>query len=685
MVNKKRLPIGDSLAMIGGYAKSRIVGQIKSVAFIILYLVFFQVAILQTPLANALGTAGGIALVVFGLAFFLEGLVLGMMPIGERVGVKLPAKVGIVPICIFGIILGFGSTLAEPAISSLKTAGATITAWDSPLLYMILDKYSGMLVNAVGAGVGLAVALGMCRFYYNWNIKPIIFVVIPLVMALTVYASLNENLSKIIGLAWDCGAVTTGAVTVPLVLALGIGVSRTANQGGGSNGGFGIIMLASAFPIAAVLGLGLYLNTMIPAATTESAFFAPENKTSAAQLFNGNESAIAKHAFTHGSETGRRALFGGDSVLFDKTIIQIANNDSVCRQYLGNEPLSVWLAQRASDYERGLLSTIDIESTAVVEEPLSQTLKEETASGLRAVIPLTLLLIIVLTLILRERIRNIDEVALGLGFTLVGMILLTSGIKLGLGSLGGEVGSQLPKAFASEEKFVEQIVINNFDTTLLYSGITSDGQSKTFFNLYEKGEVRPVEFNPAYYDSLQQTYTQIVTEKPLFDSQLSVLGLILVLVFAFGLGYGATLAEPALNALGITVEDISVGAIKRKQIVQVVSVGVGMGIVLGLSRILFDLPLVWLIIVSYGLLLVLTIFSEDSFAAIAWDSGGVTTGPVTVPLVLALGLGIGGALNISDGFGILAMASAWPIITVLTFGIYSNLKQRNNLKNRNNG
>ena len=158
----------------------------------------------------------------------------------------------------------------------------------------------------------------------------------------------------------------------------------------------------------------------------------------------------------------------------------------------------------------------------------------------------------------------------------------------------------------------------------------------------------------------------------------------LVLLFAFGLGYGATLAEPALNALGITVEDLTVGAIKRKQIVQVVSVGVGTGIVLGLARILFDLPLVWLIVISYGLLLILTIFSEDGFASIAWDSGGVTTGPVTVPLVLAMGLGIGGALNISDGFGILAMASAWPIITVLLFGIFTRLKQRKTLKTNDN-
>ena len=299
-------------------------------------------------------------------------------------------------------------------------------------------------------------------------------------------------------------------------------------------------------------------------------------------------------------------------------------------------------------------------------------------------IPLSLLLILVLTLFLREKIRNKDEVALGLGFTLVGMILLTSGIKLGLGALGGEVGSQLPKAFASEEKFVEQVVINNFDSTMLYSGISPEGENLTFFNLYENGQVKPVEYNPDYYDNEKHTYTQIITEKPLFDSQLSVLGLILVLLFAFGLGYGASMAEPALSAMGITVEGMSVGAIKRNQIVQLVSVGVGLGIVFGLSRILFNLPLVWLILVSYGLLLILTLISSDRFAAIAWDSGGVTTGPVTVPLVLALGLGIGGALNISDGFGILAMASAWPIITVLVFGIFTRLKQRKTLKTNNN-
>ncbi len=168
--------------------------QILSVAFIILYLVIFQTAILGVPLSNALSTAAGIALVVFGLSFFLEVLILGLMPIGERVGVKLPTRVGIIVIAIFGLILGFGATLAEPAISALKTAGASIKAWESPLLYMILERYTDWLVLSVGVGVGIAVALGMFRFYYNWSIKPLIYTIIPLALTLSIIASFDDNL-----------------------------------------------------------------------------------------------------------------------------------------------------------------------------------------------------------------------------------------------------------------------------------------------------------------------------------------------------------------------------------------------------------------------------------------------------------------------------------------------------------
>ena len=306
-------------------------------------------------------------------------------------------------------------------------------------------------------------------------------------------------------------------------------------------------------------------------------------------------------------------------------------------------------------------------------------------AGARAVIPLTLLLLIVLVALLREKIRYKDEVAIGIIFALIGMTLLTSGIRLGLASLGSEVGGELPRAFAKEDKFIDRVMINNFDDTLLFNGISESGEVKTYFNLVdENDDIKRVEFDESRFDQSKKQYEHVIAQEPLFGKKLTALGMVLVLLFAFGMGFGATLAEPALNALGLTVENLTVGAIKQKQIVHIVSIGVGVGITLGFARILFDLPLIWLIIPPYTLLIILSIFGEEEYTAMAWDSGGVTTGPVTVPLVLAMGLSIGGALNISDGFGILALASAFPIITVLSYGLYKNAKQKRSIQNQVN-
>ena len=688
MRKRKKIPFGESLAMLSKYAWTRIKEQIRSVAFIILYLVVFQTVILSVPLANALSTAGGIALVIFGLAFFLEGLILGLMPLGERVGLKMPQRVGISIIAVFGLILGFGATLAEPAISALRTAGSEITAWDSPLLYMLLEPYSNLLILSVGIGVGIAVALGMFRFYYNWSIKPFIYTIIPVLITLSIYAFNDQNLSKIIGLAWDCGAVTTGAVTVPLVLALGIGVSRSSNKGQGSSGGFGIILLASAFPILAVLSLGTILNLNTPEPTNEKAFFSKENRENAL-LVLGNEENLKKHAFTHASEDGRITYHGGKKQ-YHSALLDLSNNPDEQDAIFSSISFDNWLKTKASPEERDVLSNIEKTEAVANTNDFIHVIKEESVAGVRAVIPLSLLLLIVLIVFLREKIRYKDEVALGIIFALIGMTLLTSGIRLGLASLGSEVGGELPRAFAEEDKFIDRMTINNFDTTLLFKGISENGEVKTYFNMVDdQDNIKRIEFDEDRYDQSKKEYEHIITQAPLFGNKLTVLGLVLVLLFAFGMGFGATLAEPALNALGLTVENLTVGAIKQKQIVQIVSIGVGIGITLGFARILFDLPLIWLIVPPYILLLILTYFGEEEYTAMAWDSGGVTTGPVTVPLVLAMGLSIGGALSISDGFGILALASAFPIITVLSYGIYKKTKQKrsidNQVKEKSNG
>jgi hypothetical protein len=145
-------------------------------------------------------------------------------------------------------------------------------------------------------------------------------------------------------------------------------------------------------------------------------------------------------------------------------------------------------------------------------------------------------------------------------------------------------------------------------------------------------------------------------------------GLVMTAVFAFILGYGATIAEPALIATAIQAEELTAGALKKNLFIQAVAVGVGIGVLFGILRLVFNWPLIHLLIPPYIVTIVLSFLSSGRTMPIAWDAGGVTTGPITVPLVLALGLGI--SLG-KDGFGILSLASIYPIMTVLAIGVLS--------------
>jgi hypothetical protein len=126
----------------------------------------------------------------------------------------------------------------------------------------------------------------------------------------------------------------------------------------------------------------------------------------------------------------------------------------------------------------------------------------------------------------------------------------------------------------------------------------------------------------------------------------------------------------------MTVENLTDGAFKKRLLLHSVAFGVGIGAALGVARILFDLPLAWLLVAAYSVALALTVMSREEFVNLAWDSAGVTTGPVTVPLLLALGMGLGEAVGAPEGFGILAMCSAGPIISVLAAGQWIDWRNR---------
>ena len=173
-----QLSFNQKISILLSFSKDKILEQIQCVWFIIMYLVVFQILVLGLPIVYSLMIAVGILIVIVGLAFFMEGLRLGLMPLGEILGSTLPRKKDCrYPMltnksCIW-FVLGAFATFAEPAIGVLRAAGAGVDPTAAPLLWTILNTGAGLLVNCVSVGVGIAVLLGVLRFYKRMVIKAI--------------------------------------------------------------------------------------------------------------------------------------------------------------------------------------------------------------------------------------------------------------------------------------------------------------------------------------------------------------------------------------------------------------------------------------------------------------------------------------------------------------------------------
>ena len=682
--NRQRLHIGlkQTLSMIAPYVGGRLRAQVRAVSLIVLYMVLFQLLVLGVPIAGAAVITGGIIIVTVGLAFFLEGLLIGIMPLGELCGVRLPEKTTLVPILLFSFILGVGATLAEPAIGFLKGAGETVTAWQAPLLFALLTRYSNLLVAAIGAGVGLAVALAMARFLYNWSIKPILYIIVPTLLLLTGAAWFDADLRHVAGLAWDSGAITTGPVTVPLVLALGIGISRITGRADRQLSGLGVVALASALPILTVLVLGFALRPLVPAPMTRSAFLASAQRPEVAALF---PSRSWERAYVL-SKLGPREslpLFNGEESALISFVAKMAHDRTLTYGVFGSESsFANWLATSLTAAERSALrGEVGMHASGTPSAnaiDLSTTLVRNLGGSLKAILPLCLLLFLTLAVFLRERIERWDEIFFGVIIALFGMFLFNIGMELGLARLGSQTGGILPASFTEIQLGSEQRVIQNFDPSVVQTAIDSNGQKSQFFYLGRGTTFQALPFVPHDFDPQTRDYVFHPLKGPLFGHGLD--GFLVVLLFAFMMGYGATVAEPSLSALGITLEEITVGIFKRKLLIRTVAVGVGTGMAFGFAMVIWHIPLLWLLAPSYALLLVMTVLSTEEFVTIAWDSAGVTTGPVTVPLVLSTGLAVSQKVGAVDGFGILALASVFPAITVLAVGLFITRRQFRLLK-----
>lgn len=652
-----KITANQKIGLLVPYIKKRIMAQVQAVALIVIYLICFQTIVLNIAISEAAIVATGISVVVLGLAFFMEGLFLGLMPLGEVIGIKLPQKTKLPTILTFAFILGIGATFAEPAIGILKAAGVYVKAWDAPLLFLILNKYSNYLVYSVGAGVGIAVLFGMLRFLYGWSLKPFIYILVGLLSAFSVWALFEPNMKFLTGLAWDCGAVTTGPVTVPLVLALGIGICRIASSGTSESSGLGVVTLASLFPILAVLSLGAFYLHHVPQPMEEAKFFAGENRSKVLNLFNDKNEMIG-YALQNAQANSQIALFDGSQEKMLEFIGKLKTDPILRKAVLGKEALTNY-----SCVKNIQTSPVDV-------------LLRNGKAAVQAIIPLTIFFFLVLFLVLRDKLPRPDEIILGIILAVVGMGLFNVGIELGLSKLGNSVGSNIPSSFTKISLINERQTIINFNEDIVQTAIKPNGEKEKFFYANIKNEYVPIPFVQSAYNASNKQYIYTPTKGPLFGEEKGILGFFVVLLFAFIMGYGATLAEPALNALGVKVEELTVGTFEKSLLIQAVASGVGIGMLLGVVKIIWNVPLVYLSIPPYLLLLIITKISTEEFVNIAWDSAGVTTGPITVPLVLAVGLGIGKQVNVVEGFGMLSLASVCPILAVLTVGLYVNKKRK---------
>ena len=240
-----------------------------------------------------------------------------------------------------------------------------------------------------------------------------------------------------------------------------------------------------------------------------------------------------------------------------------------------------------------------------------QKLIESLITTLSDVLPIAVIIFVFQFLVLRRRISNLRTVAWGFAFVIAGLACFLVGLELALFPLGAEMAEQLTASHSSRVD-VETV-----------------------------GRVIP------WYE-YYWTY-----------------------LFAFAIGMSTTIAEPALIAVALKAQEVSGGSIQATGLRLAVALGVGIGVALGTFRIVTGIPLQYFILTGYLVVVIQTFFAPKQIIPLAYDAGGVTTSTVTVPLVAALGLGLASHVPdrdpMIDGFGLIAFASLFPMITVMAY------------------
>ena len=471
-------------------------GSLLDLSIIISIIAIYQFAILQTVPDDLPSMVVGLLFVVVGLALFLRGLELGIFPLGEDLSQQLARMDTRTWIVVFAFVIGFATTIAEPALIAIAHEAEVISGGQIDALILRL---------VVALSVGSAIVIGVIRIMVNHPIHWYIIGGYVLVIAMTAFSP-----EEIVGLAYDSGGITTSTVTVPLIAALGIGLTSSLKNRNPLLDGFGLIAFASVMPMIFVQGYGIV-----------------------AYLGEGGSEIARAEAASGGAEVANAAWYYVEMLL-----------------------------QSVAD-----------------------------------VMPVIVVILSFYWGVLRKPVKDFGRRAAGFGIVILGLYFFVIGLEMGLFPVGESLAIELAKTQ---------------NLGLIYS-------------------------------------------------------------FAFTVGFATTVAEPALTAIARKAEEISDGSIRQHLLRAFVALGVGIGILLGAYRIIQGDSIVYYIMAGYAVVIVMTFFAPRTIIPIAYDSGGVTTSTITVPIVAALGIGLAetipGRDPLVDGFGLIAFASLFPMIAVLGYGI----------------
>ena len=460
-----------------------------------------------TPIVNFTRTEMTVFLIssvflILGIGLFNLGADIAMTPMGEHIGAGLAKSKKIALLLSVCFLMGLLITVAEPDLSVLA---GQVGKMINPTL----------LIVTVGVGVGIFLLLSVLKIVFRKPLSSLLIFFYMLLFAITSLVIINGN-SAFLPLAFDSGGVTTGPITVPFIMALGVGIAATL---GGKNVGensFGLIAMCSIGPILAVMTLGIFANNQMPPA--------PTYPTVAENL--------------------------GINII--KTFLSVA---------------------------------------------------EEVAIAIGLVV---LFFIVLQIFVLKLPKKKLMTIAVGIFYTVLGLVIFLTAVTVGFMPIGYKMGLELA-----------------------------------------------AEHNPKF----------------------------LVIIFGFIIGMVVVLAEPAVHVLNRQVEEITNGAVSKKSMMLALSIGVGVSIGLSMIRIVFDFSILYYVIPGYFIALGLSFFVPGLYSAIAFDSGGVASGPLTSTFILPFAVGVcmalqGGDKVMEDAFGIVAMVAMTPLITIQALGFKAILSKR---------